>query len=475
MNSALKAFIFFSVHEVLFHEVARRLAADGVAEFTGFVWSTPQARYLADRGVPYSDLMVWTRDLKPQVDDGRTPDLAWLAKRERELGVSIERMLLSERHLVAGKTYEQIMRMAEVALREIAAALDRTKPDFIFSEDVSCFHSYVHFVLARERGIKFWAIGNGRLVNRLCVFSRAPQMAEQLDERFHELLGNGMSTAQRQLAERYLATFLDRPVRPTGMATRAKRPKLELVDAARLLAISQRWLGDRADPTIVPPWRAMQQRFVRMARVVEAQRRRIFERPVSGERYVLYPIHYQPEASTLVQAPMYLDQLNLVRDIAASLPVDHRLYVKEHVTNRGRRDIAFYQALRAIPSVRLLGPDEDTWQLIRDASAIAVITGTVGWEGVMFGRPVITFGEVFINHHPSVLRGKEHPKDRWYELFARATAGHPIDRDATLALIVAIHETSRPGFIVNPDTFPEVLDPTNVNNIADALEEAVGI
>ncbi|HEY1546369.1 MAG TPA: hypothetical protein VGG28_01045 [Kofleriaceae bacterium] len=219
----------------------------------------------------------------------------------------------------------------------------------------------------------------------------------------------------------------------------------------------------------------MQQRFVRMARVVDAQRHHIFERPVSGERYVLYPIHYQPEASTLVQAPMYLDQANLLRDIAASLPVDHRLYVKEHVTNRGRRDMAFYQALRAIPSVRLLGPDEDTWQLIRDASAVAVITGTVGWEGVMFGRPVITFGEVFINHHPSVLRGKEHPKDRWYELFARAIAAHPIDRDATLALIVALHETSRPGFIVNPDTFPEVLAPTNVNNIADALEEALGI
>jgi hypothetical protein len=475
VESRMKAYIFFSVHEALFHPLAQHLLARGVTGFTGFLWSKQQEKAIIDRGVPYRDLVVFTRDLLPKLDDGRAPDLAWLARRERELGISIQRMLEAERHLLAGRTFEQIMRIAEVALREIGAALDRTMPDFLFSEDVACFHSYVHFALARERGLKFWAIGTGRLPRTLAVYSQEPQMPEQLERRFHELLEHGLTAAERARAERFVTEFRERPARPTGMDTRAKRPKLELADAAKIASATARYLGDRRDPTAVPPWRAIKHRLVRMSRVAATDLRGVFEQPVPGEKYVLYPIQFQPEASTLVQAPLYLDQLSLMRDVAASLPVGYRLYIKEHVSNRGRRPMEFYEALRAIPAVRLLPPDADTWALIREASAIAVITGTMGWEGLLYGKPVITFGSVFINHHPSVLQASAVPKDGWFELLSRATSGHPVDREATLALVVALQDISHPGFMANPNTFPEVLEPENVSLMAEALAHELGI
>ncbi len=214
---------------------------------------------------------------------------------------------------------------------------------------------------------------------------------------------------------------------------------------------------------------------MRISRVAASDVLGVFEQPVAGEKYVLYPIHFQPEASTLVQAPMYLNQVELLRDIAASLPIGYRLYVKEHLSNRGRRPLSFYNQLRAIPSVRLLGPDADTWSLIRDAAAVAVITGTMGWEALMFERPVVTFGTVFFNHHPSVLRASEHPKDRWFDLFKTATSAHPVDREATLAMIVALHDSSLPGFVANPNVFPEVLEPENVKRLADALARAISL
>jgi hypothetical protein len=466
----MKAYIFFSVHEELFHRISEHLVERGVRELSGFVWGTYQENALLGRGVPYRDLVVFTRDLLPKYDDA-PPDLAWLARRERELGISIQRMLEAERHLLAGRSFEQIMRLAEVGLREIAAALDRTKPDFLFSEDVSCFHSYAHFALARERGIKFWAITSGRLPRRIAVYSQAPQMSEQFLQAFDELRSKGLTPEDRELADDYLTKFRAQPARPTGMAARAKRPTIEIKDVRRLARVSSHYFGDPHDPTAVSPWRAAKQRVVRMSRVATARVRNLFEQPVAGERYVLYPIHFQPEASTLVQAPLYVDQLQLLRDIAASLPVGVRLYVKEHVSSRGRRPIDYYETLRAIPSVRLLGPDVATWPLIQGALAIAVITGTMGWEGLMFGRPVITFGEVFFNRHPSVLRGDQAPKDRWFELFTRAANGHAIDHDATRAMVIALHRASRPGFMGNPKTFPEALEPENVKQLADALAE----
>jgi hypothetical protein len=471
----MKAYIFFSVHEELFHRVAERLRAHGVDEFSGFSWSPFQLGTISGRGIDYDSAVVFTRDLLPAADDNTPADVAWLQQRERELGTSIQRMLASERHLLKGRTFDQIMRLAEVSLRGIAEALDRIKPDIIFSEDVSCFHSYVHWVLARERGIPFWCIGTGRLPNRLSVYSQRPQRYEQVEALYHEIGARGLTADEHRDAQAYVTAFRERPQRPTGMDTRAKKPSFERSDARRFKSELALYWSDRANPVATPPLRVIGQRFRRIARAQIAEVAGVFESPKSGEQYVLYPIHYQPEASTLVQAPMYLDQVQLLQDIAKSLPIGYRLYVKEHVSNRGRRPFEFYQAIRRIAAVRLLGPDEDTWSLIQNAGAIAVITGTMGWEGLLFGKPVITFGDVFYNVLPHIYRALEVPKDGWYELFQRAISQHRDNHEALLAFVAALHRRTWPGFMKNPNSFPEVLADENVANITHALADAAGL
>lgn len=471
----MKAYVFFSVHEELFHRIESHLAANGVDAHSGFVWGEQQRRAIEGQGPAYDELVVFTRDVLPLCDDGGAPDIAWLAQRERELGVSFQRMLAAERHLLKGRTYEQILRLAEVILRQVAAALDRSKPDFIYSEDISCFTSYAHFVLARERNIPFWCIGSARLPSRVLFYSLGMQHSERLEARYHELRTRGLSEEQRRSAEAYITAFRERPARPPGMDTRAVRPRIELADARKLGSAVARYFGDPADPTVTRPLQVVRQRLQRMARVRIVEAHGVFDAPVAGEAYVLYPIHFQPEASTLVQAPMYLDQVQLLQDMAKSLPIGYRLYVKEHVSNRGRRPLSFYQAIAAIPSVRLLGPDSNTWSLIEGASAIAVITGTMGWEGVLFDKPVITFGDVWFNLLPHVYQASKAPKDDWYELFRRALSEHRIDRDALLALVVAMQESSHAGTVGNPRTFPHILDDQNVANVATALARETGL
>jgi hypothetical protein len=462
--------VFFSVHEELFHGIEAQLVRHGVTAHSGFVWGEHQRRYVDDGQVTYDPLVVFTRDILPAAEHGQ-PDLAWLEQRERELGVSIQRMLAAERHLWKGRTYEQILRLAEVILREVAAALDRSKPDFIWSEDVSCFTSFAHYVLAKERGIPFWCIGTARLPGRISVYSKGFQRSEYLFARFDELRASGLTAQQREASQRYVDEFRDRPARPPGMDRRAERPGLSATDGRRLLHAVRRYIADPADPTVTAPHAVVRQRLRRMARIRVAELTRRFEDVDSSEKYVVYPIHFQPEASTLVQAPMYLDQLSLIQDIARSLPIGYRLYVKEHLSNRGRRPIAFYDAIAAIPSVRLLGPDVDTWSLIRGASAISVITGTMGWEGLLFGKPVITFGSVWFNALPHVYRGDRTPRDDLHALYARALFEHRPDHEALLALIVAMRQISYPGRIHNPRSFPLVLEPENVEHLARALAD----
>ena len=74
-----------------------------------------------------------------------------------------------------------------------------------------------------------------------------------------------------------------------------------------------------------------------------------------GERpYVFYPLHFEPEATTLVHGSYFEDQLTVVKNLARSLPAGWELVVKEHFYMRGQRRLGFYRSLLSIPNLRLL-------------------------------------------------------------------------------------------------------------------------
>lgn len=467
----MKAFVFHSVHERLFHAMAAELSArHGVEEFSGFVWGRDQLEGLSARP-SYSPLTVFTRDVLPRAASRHcTPGAA--REIEKRLGVPLQRMIWSERHLLEGRTHQQVLDLC-LALYESAHRLfDRAQADFAFSEDVSCLSSYMYWSVARQREIPFYCIGDARIRYRVSVY-RDLQEWRHTTARFEELRRRGLDETQREVARSYLRTFRDKPVRPAGMERRAKLPVATPHDATRLLSFSRRYRIDPSNPTLEAPHVSLGKRVRRLARSAWLPRTNLFETPPAGEPYVLFPIHFQPEASTLVLAPMYLDQVTLIENISKSLPAGCRLYVKEHISNRGRRPLSFYQAIKSIPGVRLLGPQADTWSLIKHAAAIAVITGTMGWEGLIFRRPVITFGQVFFNGSGQVYEGRKAALDDWPALFEAAVERHRHDEDALEAFVVAMHETSHDGFMRNASSFPEVLEPDNVEKLTDALMHEV--
>lgn len=474
MPRADRVYTFFSVHERLFQPVHRRLRdRHGVEAFGGTVWGQDQASFLAEGDIDYDPLVVFTRDvLAPKA---AVPDIDFLREREERYGVPIHRMIWSERHLLKGRSYEQMLTLTERIFRVVEDAFERFEPSYLFSEDVGCLTSYVHYAVARGRGIPFWRIGSARIPGLLSVYSGGPQEWNLTKAKLREIRERGLTAREREEAETFVKGFRERPERPTGMRTRARLPVADREDVERLATLSKRYLTDPGNPTLTSPIKALRQRAVRLARNQASQSLDYFDSPIAGERYVLYPIHFQPEASTLVQAPYYLDQASLIEDISKSLPVGYQLYVKEHVSNRGRRPLAFYKRLRDTFGVRLLGPDEDTWTLIRDAAAVAVITGTVGWEGLLFGKPVVTFGDVFYNECTLTHRAALRAKDGWHEMFREAIFEHEHDEEQLLEFVAAIRESSQPGFLKNPNTFPAVMDPENVERIADALAWGVGM
>jgi hypothetical protein len=131
---------------------------------------------------------------------------------------------------------------------------------------------------------------------------------------------------------------------------------------------------------------------------------------VPGERYVYFPQHLQPELTTAAIGGVFADQLLAVEALSAWVPNGCAIYLKENPKQTEKqRGPLFYQRLRALPNVRLLGRQENSADLIRNSVGVATITGTAGWEALFHGKPVLVFGAAWYREFPGVVEWSSRP------------------------------------------------------------------
>lgn len=139
---------------------------------------------------------------------------------------------------------------------------------------------------------------------------------------------------------------------------------------------------------------------------------RLAREPDLEKPYVYLALHYQPECTTSPQGGIYVDQLLMVKTLAAALPVGWELYVKEHPaqwpTHWGdftpQRYEGFYESIASVPNVRIMPIGMSTFVLCDHAKATATATGTAAWESILRGKPGIVFGYPSFMHAPGIFR-----------------------------------------------------------------------
>lgn len=126
--------------------------------------------------------------------------------------------------------------------------------------------------------------------------------------------------------------------------------------------------------------------------------RSLWKAPKRGDRFAAFFLHFQPERTTLPESYGFGQQLGAIVALAAALPREMVLYVKEHpstYTNLCQWDERlpfWYRRLTQVPNVRLLPLDTDPYALIDSSECVATIAGTIGGEALIRGKPVIAFG-----------------------------------------------------------------------------------
>jgi hypothetical protein len=420
-------------------DIAQRLKREGEE----IVWLAPSrrwARWLKAEGWPEGDIVCLADHAQEWNDLGVDKALAELADLEDEAPATVSNVIRMCRFLSRSPSAFSYAYLA-VARRHVEPFLRDRGVEAVFGEGTWGFE-LLTWMVSRRLGIPMLTPATTRVPGDRFYFSDAVTA---------EMVPVARPTeADRQWAADFLRGWLDRPVQPAYMKAHRRGYK-----AFRARWLSELAIGllqphlDRGDATLWPLKARIADRTKRFVNATACNLLRPFERGPSDERYVLYPLHHQPETSVDVYGSLNSNQVALIETVSRLLPATHKLWVKEHKGALGDRSIGWYRHICSLPNVRLIDPFEDIFGLMNKADLVVTICGTAGYEAALLGVPSLGLAPVFfaplLTNQPNA---RSHPLEwRLRELLSssRATGRVTEVRPAAVEFLANLYANSYVG------------------------------
>ncbi len=204
------------------------------------------------------------------------------------------------------------------------------------------------------------------------------------------------------------------------------------------------------------------------------------QRPVDFQApFVYMPLHYQPECTTSPQGGVYVEQLLMVRTLAAALPDGWEVYVKEHPAQwpghwghfTPQRYEEFYDELARIPRVRVVPISTSTFELADRAKATATASGTAAWESILRGKCALVFGYPSFMHAPGIYQTRSVAECR--DALAAIETGAAPSTQEILAFLRLYDQVSFRGTISLPSDGQTYGDKEEWQYYFEAIQDAL--
>lgn len=278
-----------------------------------------------------------------------------------------------------------VIELLEFLLKEFK----NIKPDLVFCYTIAAAPSLAMALVAKHLKIKFATFGPTRVYDRTSVDSSDNFLLDIISQKFKELKNKKIKIDNR--AKKYLLDFRKKPMKYGSEYENEKK----LYNSTKFINFFKNILrfiyhmckSFFVEESLRKSYRNIFGRL-RVALKIKYSNG-IFDKINLNNKFVYYPLHVDPEASTMIMSPMHTDQISIIEAISKSIPFDSYLYVKEHVQMWGNRNSEFYDKIKRFPKVKLVHPREDNFTLMKSSFAIITITGTSGWEGMLLKKPVI--------------------------------------------------------------------------------------
>jgi hypothetical protein len=193
--------------------------------------------------------------------------------------------------------------------------------------------------------------------------------------------------------------------------------------------------------------------------------------------YIFVALQCEPERQTCPVGGVFGNQYLMVDLLSKLLPHGWMLYVKEHVSQfkdyqaaERSKTLGFYDRIAAKPNVEFVPLSCTSFELIDRAKASATVSGSVGWESIVRGKPSLLFGHSWYRECRGVF--VTHTIEDCKEAIQKIQNGFQIDRNELICFAKVVESCSVRGYI---DKFYGkmniVSSEENAKNLARALHE----
>jgi hypothetical protein len=343
-------------------------------------------------------------------------DYEYLKQFEKKYGIDIWKIAYSERFFNQHNPYyqfneDEILSIIENTCKLFESVLDEVNPTFLIIKMTDSHQSHLLHQLCRAKGIRTMMLGLTRIANRFTIYDEYEKI--EITNSNTDFIFQPRS--QQQLEEYLTQNNLGNMLRPSiKNITKTKSIFHRIKKYLKYLSLLQsKDVKNYYAHYGKTPKKVISQ-FIFFKKII---RERYIDKNFKtkldyNQNYILFTLHVDPERQTLLVAPYYTNQLEVITALSKSIPVGFKIYVKEHYGQRisGWRELSYYKKIKKLPNVELIHPSYDTLELIKNSSMVCVINGTSALEAALINKPSMVFADTSFSSLPSVHRVKSFEK-----------------------------------------------------------------
>ena len=121
-------------------------------------------------------------------------------------------------------------------------------------------------------------------------------------------------------------------------------------------------------------------------------------------RYIFFPLHFQPERSTLPEGVHFDKQNMAIQLLSEHIPENLKIIVKDHpkqyysdLRNYFYRDKNYLKNLEKIKNVIVVSSNHNYENLFKNSLLTATISGSISWSSLIEGIPTLTFSDTWLS------------------------------------------------------------------------------
>ena len=400
----------FMLHFGLAYYLQQKLDDDFYAVID--VPNNPKKMFLNQKIVDFQKTWYFHDHIKKSTSK---PDLQYLSDFEKKYQIDLWKLAINERHFYRFNrfykfTTDEILQFLEQECRLFEQILDDTKPDYFLTYDPPFHHQKLLLDICKAKKIKvlciyFARIGGKSIIAEDGITLDLPQNLElvKLDgiEKY-EIEKDNLSQADNNSNYSHLTkNYKNERSASTLDKLRALIDYILLSDSNNTQT-NFTYYGRSKQKVILDNISLIIKRKYR-SRFMQNNLEKTVDLNVP---FVYFPMNIEEELSILHYSPFFTNQIEVIRHVAKSIPIDHKLYVKEHIFAefRGWHDIHEYKEIMDIPNVTLIHPSYSSEELIKHSKLVITIRGTASFDAAYGNKPSIVFGDVPFSILPSVYK-----------------------------------------------------------------------